>query len=354
VVVQKPFKNDKDKGFLFSSSMGYVWHKMMVDAGIPDYYAISAQPDLDHLESYANVSGMLNQYKPPFIIMIEEAGLGYCPELTPKYKGKDYDPETDTDISKYCGSLLTSSNLRYPHYIIPTYSAATVIRQWQERDITISCDLSRVKAELDYWRQYGILQPLPDRKCKIDFDSFDELLWNISNMSSTSRIISNDIETVYPRDKSVWKGLHPGYPITIGLASSSGFGISFNLFRDSVVETRKLWRTMDALFSETIQLGQNFLVGFDLNFYEMLGFNIKPEHCIDTMIRQHTLFPELPKTLQFMTRQYTRQPYYKDEGHGWSIKDMQGLKHYNCLDVCCTFEIYEAQEKIFNERPELR
>jgi len=55
------------------------------------------------------------------------------------------------------------------------------------------------------------------------------------------------------------------------------------------------------------------------------------------------LWAELKHTLQFQTRQYTREPYYKDEGHGWNIKDMRQLKIYNCKDTMVTYEIYECQ-----------
>ncbi len=352
VIAQAPFKNDADKGFLFSSPMGYVFDKMMREAGFTDYYAISSQPDLAHKESCRDVHGMLQKHQPPIIIPLEAAGLGFLPQLTPKRQGKDYDPEADSEISKYCGSLLSSPALSYPHYMVPTYAADTIVRQWKERDIVINCDLGKAKAELDYWREHGILKPLPQRTCKIDFQDFDELL-HILQSFKHSDVVSNDIETIYPRDKSIWKGLLPGYPITIGLANSANFGISFNLFRDSPVESRELWRTLNQLFKETIQLGQNFF-NFDINFYKMLGFEIDEDRVIDTMVRHHILWPELPHKLQFLTRQYTREPFYKDEGHGWSVKDMRGLKHYNCLDVCVTKEVYDEQEKEFDARPNLR
>jgi hypothetical protein len=127
----------------------------------------------------------------------------------------------------------------------------------------------------------------------------------------------------------------------------------FDLFRESTTETVELWKHLNDLIKSVPQLGQNFF-NFDLNFYECLGFEIKVEDIQDTLIRHHILWPELPHKLQFQTRQYTREPYYKDEGHGWSIKDMRGLKRYNCLDVCVTMEIWEEQEKEFDERPYLR
>ena len=197
VITQKPFEKDRDKGFLFSSPMGYVFDKMMRDAGFSDYFAISIQPDLDHPESYKNVHGHLGQFQPPIIICLDNAGLKFLPELVPKRQGKDYDPEEDSEISKYCGSLLSSAKLDYPHYMVPTYGADTIVKQWKERDIVISCDLSRAKAELDYWSKYGSIQPLPQRKCQIEFDSFDELCSIIlSFLDSPNEVILSYLSSI--------------------------------------------------------------------------------------------------------------------------------------------------------------
>lgn len=357
VAIDKPLKGDADKGFVYSGGVGYVFDKMMKDAGLNNYYVKSFIFDTDHPDSweatenfFCDTSG--NGYAPPIIIPVGVAGTQFCRELIPKRQGKDYDEEEDSEIYKYAGSILTSPRVNFPHYVIPTLYPLDVCAQWKLRDEVVNLELGKAKAELDYWREHGILQPLPERICKQDWDSFDELLFDILNMRNVF-VVSNDIETVYPREKSIWKGLHPGYPITIGLASSSNFGISFDLFRNSKIETRELWRVMNELFKETIQLGQNFF-HFDIWFYQMLGFEIKPEKVIDTIIRHHVLWPELPHKLQFLTKQYTRQPYYKDEGHGWGIKNMRGLKHYNCLDVCITREVYDAQEEEFKERPWLK
>ena len=133
---------------------------------------------------------------------------------------------------------------------------------------------------------------------------------------------------------------------------ASDYGISFNLFRNSPRENNILWRALDDLLKRVPCLGQNFF-NFDALFFESLGFNIPLEKVQDTLLRHHILWPELSHKLQFMTRQYTREPYYKDEGHGWSVKYMDRLRRYNCLDVCVTYEIYEAQEQEFKERPHL-
>lgn len=354
VIVDRPLAGDPDKGYLYSAPIGYVFDKMMQDAGIKDYFVTCRRPDVDNVQSIANVDGAINQYKPPIIIPLGAVGKWLLPEMNPKYKKTKYSEDQDSELIKYAGSLCTSPNLTYPHYCIPTFEPADIIRQWKLRDIVVSCDLGKAASELEYWRTYAqSLQPLPQRVHKIDFSCFDELL-SIIDSFLDAPLVSNDIETIYPKaptktQPSQFYKILPGYPVTVGLAATTDFGISFDFFRDSTVETRELWKHLAKLMWEVPQLGQNFF-NFDANFYEMLGFRIPLEKCQDTMIRHHLLWSELKHTLQFQTRQYTREPYYKDEGHGWSWKDMTKLKTYNVKDVCVTMEIFLAQELELKER----
>ena len=55
-------------------------------------------------------------------------------------------------------------------------------------------------------------------------------------------------------------------------------------------------------------------------------------------------------SLQFQTLQYTREPYYKDEGKTFSPKNKTGLLKYGGKDVCVTYEIFLEQEKEFKIR----
>jgi len=357
IILNKPLSGDEDKGYLFSSPQGYVFDKMLAEAGITDYYVIVQKPDTANTSAAGSWESSLHTYKPPIIIPLGSAGNWLVEEMRFKYQKKNYNPDMDSELSKYAGSLLSSNmgnKLDWPHYIIPTFEPMDVIRQWKIRDIVVSCDLSKAAAELEYWRNNGhSIQPLPKRTHKITFESFDELLSIIDDFLNYD-IISNDIETIYPKaptktQPSQFYGILPGYPVVIGLAPSIDFGISFDCFRDSVVETRELWKHLAKLFWEVPSLGQNFF-NFDANYYEALGFRFPLEKCRDTLIQHHILWPELKHTLQFQTRQYTRERYYKDEGHGWSTKNTTMLKTYNVKDVCVTMEIYLAQLEELKQR----
>jgi hypothetical protein len=354
VIVNKPLAGDTAKGYIYSSGMGYVFDKMMQDAGIPDYYVTARLPDLANGSTGGDWESRLAQYKPPIIIPLDSAGRWVVEELTPKHMKKGFNFDTDSAISKYAGSILTSDKLSWPHYVVPTYGPQDVIKQWKMRDIVVSCDLAKAASELDYYNKHGrTLEPLPAIDAKIDFDTFDELLWELDQMLN-AKWISNDIETIYPKkptktSPSQFYKILPGYPITIGLAVSTTRGLSFNLFRDSTVETRELWKKLAKLLKEVPSVGQNFF-NFDANFYEMLGFQLPLEKCRDTMILHHLLWAELPHKLQFLARQYTRHKYWKDEGAGWSIKNMRAMKIYNVKDVCVTLEIFHKEMEEILER----
>lgn len=352
VVMEQPYAKDTDKNFIMSSGLGYVWRKMMTEAGIPDFYITCRRPDLDDKFSMRIIENEIEYYKPPIIIPIEEAGRFFCPELSKaplSPRSRKVLKDNESEISKYAGSLLTSDRISYPHYIIPSYGPHTIAANWSLRDIVLSLDLGKVREELKFFREHGCLQPLPQRELIYDdFQDLDELLFRLRRFESAA-LISNDIETVYPRGKSQFKG-HPGYPIVASFSDSPSYAISFDIFRKSIVETRELWRYLAKLIWEIPQVGQ-FFFNFDAYMYEMLGFRMDLTRCHDTVIRHHILWSCLPHDLQFQTRQYTREPYYKDEGHGWSLKNMKNLKRYNCLDTAVDMEVYLGQEEEFKEKP---
>ena len=346
VIAETPFSTDKEKGYLFSGGAGYVFDKMMSDAGIKDYYVTCRRPDLDKPEFIKIIENDINHYKPPFIVPMDVVGKFLCKELEIGRQQKTH----KTQLGKYVGSLLSSNNLSYPHYIMPIFDMQKYLGDWSERNITAFFDFQKLRTEFEYWQSHGTIQPLPERELIYADLSFDDLISRLDSLRD-SLYLSVDIETCYPKADSSFRG-HPGYPITIGIASSPIYGLSFNLFRDSHTETLVLWRKLNELLSTHSIIGQNFY-NFDLYFLTSLGFQIDKTKIQDTLIRHHVLWPELSHKLSFMCRQYTRQPFYKDDGHQWNMKDMTKLRRYNALDVTITYEVFEQQELEFTERKEI-
>lgn len=65
----------------------------------------------------------------------------------------------------------------------------------------------------------------------------------------------------------------------------------------------------------------------------------------DTLLASHTLYPDLPKGLDFLCSIYTRQAYYKNEGKIWrKTGDLNRFWHYNAIDCCNEYKVYEEQQ----------
>lgn len=83
-----------------------------------------------------------------------------------------------------------------------------------------------------------------------------------------------------------------------------------------------------------------------------------PSH-FDTSLAAHTLNPEFPKSLAFLSSIYTKVPFHKDEGKDIDIIkatkgkvkkwDKKGVYLYNAKDTVVDYEIYENQVKELEE-----
>lgn len=98
---------------------------------------------------------------------------------------------------------------------------------------------------------------------------------------------------------------------------------------------------------------------FDIPMLEINDYAVV-NYYWDTMVGQHVMWAELPKSLDYLCSVYSRQPYYKtagraeipDDAKGWSEKfDRLALYEYNGTDTSVTAEVYLAQLKEFEEGP---
>ena len=62
----------------------------------------------------------------------------------------------------------------------------------------------------------------------------------------------------------------------------------------------------------------------------------------DTLLQHHTLYPQLPHSLGFLTSQYTTHPFYKDEYDAWREGgNIDDFWRYNGKDTCITLRCWE-------------
>src|ERR1700756_376654 len=277
----------------------------------------------------------LNKYKPTFICPVGGTPLGLLCGFT-------IDPrDHEAKISKWRGSLLQAEILRWEHYCIPDFHPAYILREWSDRDVAVFI-FRRLKEEFDYWLANAKLQPLPERELIAD-PSFDEAQEYLKECLNHDGPISVDIELLARR-----------VPICCAFSFSRKSAVSISFFDGDVSNLKVLWRLMDKVFTEKRIVGQNYST-FDVNWLNAIGFSAHCDLLDDCLVRHHCLHPELSHKLDFQVMQYSREPFYKDEGRGWQAREgMSKLKRYNCKDAACTLEVYEEQEHEFNDNPALR
>lgn len=71
----------------------------------------------------------------------------------------------------------------------------------------------------------------------------------------------------------------------------------------------------------------------------------------DTLLQHHTLYPQLPHNLGFLTSQYTTHPFYKDEIESWKEGgNIDDFWRYNGKDTCITLTAWTKMSKELKEQ----
>jgi uracil-DNA glycosylase family 4 len=359
---EAPGADEDQRGIPFCGSSGKEQDRMLIEAGFsfgtPEAYFTNpyrVRPPDNDLSRLPELGIPPADFEAAFIeelfeskpAVIVAAGLTSLRILIPDTRMRS----NDTGISRWRGSLMVSPLLPWPHYIIPVQHPAFILsHSWPDRPVSVLC-YQRALEEWRWWLSHGKneMQPLPERSLYYD-PTYDDVIAYLNDLLNDPVIgvtepISSDIET-YKRK----------FVYLLALAKSATDGISIGLWDymeqpDGKAKTIRIFRLLDRIFRTRQQVGQNYTI-FDAHWLETLGFEFSnPSLIQDTLFRHHVLYPELEHSLQFQTMQFTRQPYYKDEGKLVNIKkpeDRKRFKRYNALDACVTREIFDRQEEEFN------
>lgn len=110
-------------------------------------------------------------------------------------------------------------------------------------------------------------------------------------------------------------------------------------------EEEKILQKLHELFlSPNKKIAQN--MSYDVPVLaNQFGFEFK-NLWMDTLKAHHTLYPELPKGLDFLGSMYTDVPYWSDYSHS----DDEALFKYNCLDTIVTFRCAKRFEQMLKQQ----
>lgn len=221
-------------------------------------------------------------------------------------------------ITKWRGSVIQKNGLTY----VTSFNPAMVMRE-PKWEVVFAFDMAKLDRVLrGKYTPYEI-EPLIN-------PSYNEAMSWLDKMQDEKLPVSFDIEVI------------SGETACVGFANSNHTGMCISL-RDRVRNTystdeeRALRRRMQVLFAgdDTRLIAQNGSFDSGWLWYKD---RIKVRGIwLDTMLAHHTLYPQLPHNLGFLTSQYTDHPYYKDEKSDW--KEGGGIDtfwEYNIKDCCIT------------------
>ena len=272
-----------------------------------------------------------------------------CELLAPETR--NYKKPYDTKLDKWAGSLLISPLLNWPHYCIPLWPVSQFFIDWSYRDIYKYIDLGHLKDEYDDFKNNGVLTPLPAYRI-VTNPTFSQVVDFVA-YCRTANYVARDIETIRPPKSRRNTETPSGHLYTVAIAPSKREAMSLQLWNWPREQRVRIWTALNDLYRNVPTIGQNFFQ-FDAHYEEAYGLEPNLTTLHDTRLRHQLLWPELPHSLQFQTKQYTRQKYYKDEGKQWNPKYLSQLLNYNALDTLVDYEIFEKQEEELNERPHLK
>lgn len=262
-----------------------------------------------------------------------------CPETVIVRKGKS--DEEGISFSHWRGSLLRSPHLNWPHYVIPIYHPAFILRDYSEKSNNVFV-LRRVLEEFQYLRANGKLNPLPNRELIVE-----------PNASAAIEFLRELLHAGKPTGCDI-EMLRRKIPYTISFSNNTNRAMSLCFWDYSGRDATRIWRYLSVVLRKVPIIGQNFTT-FDASWLRVIGLEPNLSLVDDTLIRHHVLWPELSHKLEYQVMQYTREPFFKEEGKGWQASEGKSkLMRYNCKDAATTLEIYQEQETEFDDNPSLR
>lgn len=231
-------------------------------------------------------------------------------------------------ITKWHGSILESIDFFGNVKVIPTIDPRAAIRQYLYR-YYISADLRRIKEEANYRELNLPVRTLLVQPSYLEACTFLEECLKVKE-------VAIDIE-VYKLEVSC---------ISFATSPTLCMSIPFDN-RWSVEEEITLWRKVAAVLEDP-KIDKIFQNGmFDISFLFAKNKITTQGYIHDTMVKHNLNYPDFPKGLGFITTQYTREPYYKDEGKTWfnDLKSGTGsidqFYIYNAKDSAICFEANE-------------
>jgi uracil-DNA glycosylase family 4 len=283
-----PEPDDVISGVPFSGAHGRVLNQALRAANIDRaeclvtmLYDTLDEPDETCTQAALDrLSAVLTKHRPTVIVPLGEAALG---ALTGR-----------TAINAFRGAVSLSRRTVDGYKMVPTYGPDKVMANWKTLPVMIG-DL--IKADKEAAKGPQIVYP--ERTLYLEPGLADVEWW--AQECLRSDLLSVDIETGWGQITTV--GLAPDHLRAMSVPFLDLRKPNRNYWPTAAMEV-EVWEVLrEVLESDVPKLGQNFTYDFAW-LLRKHGINVR-NYRHDTRLMHHNLYPELPKSLEFMGATYT-------------------------------------------------
>ena len=277
------------------------------DFGI--YYQDSSKhkPTDTLLQAHAEVKRKIREGRPNVVVALGNEAL--------------YAITGKKQILNWRGSILEFEGIK----VIPTIHPAMIMRE-PKFDPVVQMDMVRIAEEA---RTPSLPEPYADNF--IINPSYEECIRHLTEVLPRKSILTFDIETIPDLEQIMCLGF--AWSKQDAICIPVFFGASNWWTLQEEIGIIKAIRELMSI--PTIKwVAQN--AQYDMT-YLLDKWEVRCKLWMDTMIAFHCVYPEMKKSLAFMTSIYSKRPYYKEDGG----KGMNPTEEwtYNCKDCCVTYEI---------------
>lgn len=184
--------------------------------------------------------------------------------------------------------------------VLPTYHPANVLYNWGNRPI-FSADIIKAQREA----QFPEIRR-PERRCIINPTLSEIERWVEETLGGRYPLLGCDTETCFGQIECISFARSRSEALTVPFVDFQQRG---NNYWPTLGDEIAAWKLVKRLLeSDIAKIWQNGL--YDLQY--LCRHGIFPRNCIeDTMLRAHSLFPEMPKGLGFLGSIHTNESSWK-------------------------------------------
>ena len=233
-------------------------------------------------------------------------------------------------ITHWRGSIIEVAGSK----VIGTIHPAAVLREWKFRPMCV-CDLSKAKCEAGYPEVRRRERDLIIRPTHTQVTRY------LQDILENKLTCAFDIETETGQISCIAFAVSS----TKSMCIPFWFGASGSIYSEQAEQG--IWALIKKVLEskEVRKIAQN--AQYDMTILrDKYGIRVQGLW-LDTMIAFHAVYPELPKSLAFLTSIYTDVPYYK---YYRTTNSMDAFFRYNATDAVVT---YECAMKIHKELEEV-